>query len=47
MVDERVVAVKLEQIEQYHSELKQKQDTLSREEFLRVVVHDASSLWLL
>ena len=35
MVDERVVAVKLEQIEQYHSELKQKQDTLSREEFLQ------------
>lgn len=34
MVDERVVAVKLEQIEQYHSELKEKQETLSRREFL-------------
>lgn len=29
MADERVVAVKLEQIEQYHSELKEKQVTLS------------------
>lgn len=35
MVDERVVAVKLEQIEQYHGELEQKQETLSRDEFLR------------
>ena len=35
MVDERVVAVKLEQIEQYHGELKQKQETCSREEFLQ------------
>lgn len=34
MVDERVVSVKLEQIEQYHSELKTKQETLSRGEFL-------------
>ncbi|MDB2265810.1 DUF86 domain-containing protein [Halorubrum ezzemoulense] len=34
MVDERVVSVKLEQIEQYYSELKTKQETLSREEFL-------------
>ncbi|WP_251328491.1 type VII toxin-antitoxin system HepT family RNase toxin [Haloplanus pelagicus] len=34
MVDERVVSVKLEQIEQYHGELKAKQETLSRGEFL-------------
>ena len=34
MVDERVVSVKLEQIEQYYSELKTKQETLSRQEFL-------------
>ncbi|WP_211216868.1 type VII toxin-antitoxin system HepT family RNase toxin [Halorubrum ezzemoulense] len=34
MVDERVVAVKLEQIEQYYSELKTKQETLPRQEFL-------------
>ncbi len=34
MVDERVVAVKLEQIEQYHGELKAKQETLSRHQFL-------------
>lgn len=34
MADERVVAVKLEQIEQYHGELKAKQATLSRDEFL-------------
>lgn len=34
MVDERVVSVKLEQIEQYHGELKAKQETLSRSEFL-------------
>lgn len=34
MVDERVVAVKLEQIEQYHDELRDKQRTLSRREFL-------------
>jgi len=34
VADKRVVAVKLEQIEQYHSELKGKQETLSREEFL-------------
>jgi len=34
VVDERVVAVKLEQIEQYHGELKEKQETLSRREFL-------------
>lgn len=34
MVDERVVSVKLKQIEQYHSELKEKQETLSRHEFL-------------
>lgn len=33
MVDERVVSVKLEQIEQYHGELTEKQD-LSRSEFL-------------
>lgn len=35
MVDERVVAHKLEQIEQYHSELSEKQETLSRSDFLR------------
>lgn len=34
MVDERVVSVKLEQIEQYHGELKTKQETLSRRELL-------------
>ena len=34
MVDERVVSVKLEQIEQYYGELKTKQETLSRQEFL-------------
>ena len=34
MVDERVVAVKLEQIEQYYSELKTKRETVSRQEFL-------------
>lgn len=34
MADRRVVAVKLEQIEQYHSELRTKQQSLSREEFL-------------
>nr|WP_233561683.1 HepT-like ribonuclease domain-containing protein [Halorubrum sp. Atlit-28R] len=34
MVDERVVAVKLEQIEQYHGELNAKRETLSRQEFL-------------
>jgi len=35
VVDERVVAHKLKQIEQYHGELREKQDTLSRSEFLR------------
>lgn len=35
MVDERVVSVKLEQIEQYHGELAEKRDTLSRAEFLQ------------
>jgi uncharacterized protein YutE (UPF0331/DUF86 family) len=34
VVDERVVSVKLEQIEQYHGELTTKQETLSRREFL-------------
>ncbi|WP_436903797.1 type VII toxin-antitoxin system HepT family RNase toxin [Halovenus halobia] len=34
MADKRVVAVKLEQIEQYHGELRTKQQSLSREEFL-------------
>jgi uncharacterized protein YutE (UPF0331/DUF86 family) len=34
VVDERVVAIKLEQIEQYHGELTDKQETLSRNEFL-------------
>jgi uncharacterized protein YutE (UPF0331/DUF86 family) len=34
VVDERVIAVKLEQIEQYHSELTSKQRSLSRHEFL-------------
>jgi uncharacterized protein YutE (UPF0331/DUF86 family) len=34
VVDERVVAIKLEQIEQYHGELREKQETLSRSEFL-------------
>jgi len=34
VVDERVVSVKLEQIEQYYSELKTKQETLPRQEFL-------------
>lgn len=35
MVDERVVARTLERIEQYHGELSEKQETLSRSEFLR------------
>jgi len=35
VVDERVVARKLEGIEQYHGELIEKQDTLSRSEFLQ------------
>lgn len=35
VVDERVVAVKLEQIEQYHGELVEKRATLSRREFLQ------------
>lgn len=35
MVDERVVSQKLEQIEQYHSELTSKQQSLSREDLLR------------
>ncbi|WP_227015827.1 HepT-like ribonuclease domain-containing protein [Haloarcula sp. JP-L23] len=35
MADERVISVKLEQIEQYHGELKEKQATLSRSEFLQ------------
>lgn len=35
MADERIVSVKLEQIEQYHGELKDKQETLSRNEFLQ------------
>jgi len=35
VVDERVVARKLELIEQYHGELREKQETLSREEFLQ------------
>lgn len=34
MADERVVAIKLEQIEQYHGELTEKRETLSRTEFL-------------
>ncbi|WP_246391808.1 hypothetical protein [Halosimplex pelagicum] len=34
MADERVVSVKLEQIEQYHGELVEKRETLSRQEFL-------------
>lgn len=34
MADERVVATKLEQIEQYHAELKEKQETLSRADLL-------------
>ena len=34
MVDERVVSVKLEQIERYHGELTAKRETISRREFL-------------
>lgn len=34
MVDERVVATKLQQIEQYHGELLEKQRSLSKAEFL-------------
>ncbi|WP_176451139.1 DUF86 domain-containing protein [Halorubrum sp. Ea1] len=34
MIDERIVSVKLEQIEQYYSELNAKRETLSRQEFL-------------
>lgn len=35
MADERVLSVKLEQIEQYHGELREKQETLSRSDFLQ------------
>ena len=35
MADGRVLSVKLEQIEQYHGELREKQETLSRSEFLQ------------
>ncbi|WP_211608553.1 ribonuclease HepT family protein [Haloferax larsenii] len=35
MADERVVSIKLEQIEQSHGELREKQETLSRREFLQ------------
>lgn len=35
MADERVTSIKLEQIEQYHGELKEKQVTLTRDEFLQ------------
>ena len=35
MVDERVVSLKLSQIEQYHGELTEKRETLSRSEFLQ------------
>lgn len=34
MADERVVSKKLEQIEQYHGELKEKQQSLSQEDLL-------------
>jgi len=34
VADERVVSIKLEQIEQYHGELTEKRETLSRSEFL-------------
>ncbi|KZN22655.1 hypothetical protein A4G99_19585 [Haladaptatus sp. R4] len=34
MADERVVSTKLEQIEQYHSELKEKQQSLTRTDLL-------------
>lgn len=34
MADERIVSVKLEQIEQYYGELREKQRTLSREAYL-------------
>lgn len=34
MADERVVSKKLEQIEQYHGELKEKQGALSRQDLL-------------
>ncbi len=34
VADERVVSVKLKQIEQYHGELKEKQETLSRDDLL-------------
>lgn len=35
MVDERIIATKLEQIEQYHGELKAKQQALSQEDLLQ------------
>jgi len=35
VVDERVVSIKLEQIEQYYGELAEKQQTLSRNNFLQ------------
>ncbi|WP_254864589.1 type VII toxin-antitoxin system HepT family RNase toxin [Halovivax gelatinilyticus] len=37
MADERVVSTKLEQIEQYHDELRTKRRTLSRAEFLESI----------
>ncbi len=37
MADDRVVATKLEQIEQYHSELTEKQASLSRSQFLESI----------
>jgi uncharacterized protein YutE (UPF0331/DUF86 family) len=35
VADERVISAKLEQIEQDHGELKEKQETLSQSEFLQ------------
>jgi len=34
VADERVVSVKLKQVEQFHGELREKKETLSRDEFL-------------
>lgn len=38
MADERVVAVKLEQIEQFHGELTQRRDSVSRSKFLESTI---------
>lgn len=47
MVDKRVVSKKLEQSEQYHGELKTKQESLSREDLLTVTTEQRAvhAMW--